>query len=591
MDTEYTTKVNYPGWKGVATDSPSNQSLTPETCPKPWKYHTSSEITSLPYWGLQHIYSGGGYVAHLGYQPDIASRVIKELSKSKWLDPRSSAVLIVFSVFNVNTEYASFLSFLYEKLPTGAGMASFKIHSVPLYAATVSFLVFQLLFLLFVAFYFVLMLIKVAKQKCHFFQDIWNCLDLLLVTLSVTTVVLQIIKGLYTSDVIRQIKANPYNDLSFDYAVMAIDVEDSLIALLVFVSTLKLLKLIKLDLRILILSSTMGVSIKDLAPYSIIFTVILLAYAQLGILIFGREEVAFSNVYNALATELQMFVGGVTDLWILEKKNRVLAPLYIFSFMVFMGLILMNVFIAILAEAQVNQEKRLKTLEEDFEFLDFMKRKVMTFFNIKSAKIKDVQNDGVLDVFKFDASNPNIQKPPSPVANNEIEPKLPNTESSESTKHKLSRTKKPFLKREQNAYQQLKTERYKKHETKVEENVLLIHKRLKKMNVLLGMLEMDLTHEDMQTTQMLLQIESNGGSQESSPVYSPPPTERRESTLTLSNLAFTEDFESEEELKQVFPLLPSNTSMNSRFRPVVMKRANVNKFVSKLKKITENNNN
>ncbi|KAK3732032.1 hypothetical protein QZH41_019129 [Actinostola sp. cb2023] len=378
---------------------------------------------------------------------------------------------------------------------------------------------------------------QVAKFKCSFFKDTWNWLDIFLVLLSVSTVTTQLIKGLYTSGVIRQIHANPYSDLSFDYVVMAIDIEDPLIALLMFVSTLKLLKLTKLHMRIIVISSAMNISMKSLIPFSIIFTVILLAYAQLGILIFGREDAAFSTIYDALATELQMFIGGGSDLWILEKKNRVLGPLYIVSFMVFMGFILMNVFVAILYEAQANQRKNVASLENEVEFLDFMKTKIMSIFNGSKVKVED-------------------------------------SEEKEEEEEEVSS----------------------------QDNIFLIHDRIKKLTFWLDILEMELTDEDMQVTQMVLQLESNGGSPN---IPTPPPSQsssvstgkspeifdnnRRESTtLTLSNLNFTSKGDSEEQLQLVFPRPGPCAAGNSRFRPVVLGRVGVNKFVNRLRGINEN---
>lgn len=592
FDKEYTTALNYPGWK---TPSHNNQTLTPETCPKPWRYHSATEITSLPYWGLQTIYSGGGYVAHLGYDPDIASNVVKELIDTRWLDSKSSAVLIIFSVFNVNTEYASFLSFLYEKLPTGFGLASFKIHSMPLYPANDSFLIFQLLFLLIVAFYSVLIIVKVAKNKCTFLRDYWNIADLVLVVLSVSTVTVQIVKGLYMSRLIQQIQDNPYSDLSFDYVVMATDVEDSLIALLMFVSTLKLIKLIKLDLTIMLLSSSIRISMKDLAPFSIIFTVIVLAFAQFGILVFGREDVAFSNVYNALSTELQMFIGGAGDLWALEKKNRVLAKFYILSFMIFMAFILMNIFIAVLAEAQVNQKKQQDALQEETEFLEFIKMKVISFFRYKNTKIDNLQTSSMVSI------------PDSKTAEKETSSRGKGCDDSVNM---IKITPQVLNNSARNQYRPPKTNKHKisahgqnhwkAKQNKIEYNVLLIHGRVKRMDALLNMLEMDLTNEDMQMTQIVLQLESNTGTSASSTRNSPhsqitktpsvPEDSRRESTVTLSNVTLTDDFvESEQVLQQVFPLQP--LSINSRFKPVVFRQMRINRFVNTLQDITENKDN
>ncbi|KAK3725337.1 hypothetical protein QZH41_008953, partial [Actinostola sp. cb2023] len=410
---------------------------------------------------------------------------------------------------------------------------------------------------------------QVAKFKCSFFKDTWNWLDIFLVLLSVSTVTTQLIKGLYTSGVIRQIHANPYSDLSFDYVVMAIDIEDPLIALLMFVSTLKLLKLTKLHMRIIVISSAMNISMKSLIPFSIIFTVILLAYAQLGILIFGREDAAFSTIYDALATELQMFIGGGSDLWILEKKNRVLGPLYIVSFMVFMGFILMNVFVAILYEAQANQRKNVASLENEFEFLDFMKTKIMSIFNGSKVKVEDSYGRTSSIVPEIEVSEGELKEETRPSLSSSKADLPPETKPK---KHREPRsatrinTMFPLEKKQTPVGKVKRKKKKKKKKISSQDNIFLIHDRIKKLTFWLDILEMELTDEDMQVTQMVLQlVESNGGTPN---IPTPPPSQsssvstgkspeifdnnRRESTtLTLSNLIFTSKGDSEEQLQLV----------------------------------------
>lgn len=567
MSKEDKTKLNQLGWGADKNGNVSSNTtiLTPETCPKPWRYHTANEISSLPFWGRRTTYGGGGYVAHLGYQPEIAGRVITDLQSSNWVGQRSSAVLIGFSVFNVNTEYASFLSFLYEKLPTGNGITSYKISSMPLYPASVLFLTFQLLFLVFVLFYFVLLLVKIFKKRLSFFKDPWNWVEIFIIIFSIATVVLQLLKGIYTSEIIRKIKHNPYGDLSFDYVVLATDLEDTLMAFLVFFSTIKLLKLVKLDKTILVISSSIRLSIQDLAPQSVIFLVILLAYAQLGMLVFGPESLSFSTLYDALVAELQMFIGGNSEIWILRQHNRVLGPLYIMTFMMFMGWIMMNMFVAIMNDAQTSQKENLEVLEQDMQLLDFIAKKVKSIFRISSI---DGRKSGRVmpQVVVEESRSLNERASLEGTVNNSLLEVTPKRKNQKSGYQKLqkegSKTINPSIPREFS-----------------EENVICLHDRIRKINFFLESFEMDVQKEDLQTTQLILQLESSCGSNSSrstsitsisgltvsrKPSYS----YSRKASSTLCEEASSSEDNSEDYIRLVFPR--PNPLEAHHFRPVVL---------------------
>ncbi|EDO39106.1 predicted protein, partial [Nematostella vectensis] len=332
-----------------------------------WKPFTPSPLTlaTLPYWGQKAVYGGGGFVANLGYSESVARRVINDLARDGWFDRQTRAVLAIFSVFNANTDYVSFVNFLAEALTTGTIRPSHRITTIPLYPTSLLYLVFQLLFLLYVMLYLVLICVEVYKKKLPYFKDIWNWLEMLIILFSVATTAVQFVKGIYLTDIVTKIRSNPYGDFSFDYIVMGTELEESLMACLVFFSSLKLMKLVLLHVRVVVISSTMRVSFIRLLPFSFIFIVILLAYAQLGILVFGTMETSYATVYNALVTELMLFIGGDTRINELREVNRVMAPFYVISFMVFMGFILMNVFVAILNEAQFQQKTSLDELSND----------------------------------------------------------------------------------------------------------------------------------------------------------------------------------------------------------------------------------
>ncbi|XP_048586645.1 LOW QUALITY PROTEIN: polycystic kidney disease protein 1-like 2 [Nematostella vectensis] len=605
---EDTTLANFPGWKPF-TPSPLTSlnttsdnittALTPDNCPKPWKYHEASSLATLPYWGQKAVYGGGGFVANLGYSESVARRVINDLARDGWFDRRTRAVLAIFSVFNANTDYVSFVNFLAEALTTGTIRPSHRITTIPLYPTSLLYLVFQLLFLLYVMGYLVLICVEVYRKKLSYFKDIWNWLEMLIILFSVATTAVQFVKGIYLTDIVTKIRSNPYGDFSFDYIVMGTELEESLMACLVFFSSLKLMKLVLLHVRVVVISSTMRVSFIRLLPFSFIFIVILLAYAQLGILVFGTMETSYATVYNALVTELMLFIGGDTRINELREVNRVMAPFYVISFMVFMGFILMNVFVAILNEAQFQQKTSLDELSNDVKVIDLINDKIRTVLrlppkqtrkaetfvtkmqaNRSNRQIRDNRDDNVAKVdmglgatvqykslpCKDSDNSRQGQEEDSPLgkqledADTSLRVRVQSDSreglNDDSTmRRKLARATARMIKRQ---------ELYK--------HMNIIHDKLRRAQVLLDLVSLDETSVYMKFTEMLLKVESVRGLSESSPtVEFPDLVERRTSTLTLSDMWLGASLHNENEIKSVFPRpKPVIGNANKQFRPVVI---------------------
>ncbi|XP_069178993.1 polycystin-1-like protein 2 [Procambarus clarkii] len=72
-----------------------SQCLIPE-----FRYTTAAVLNSYPIWGRREWYGGGGYVIHLRASTDAILQKFQELQSNQWIDHKTRAVLIEFSVYN-----------------------------------------------------------------------------------------------------------------------------------------------------------------------------------------------------------------------------------------------------------------------------------------------------------------------------------------------------------------------------------------------------------------------------------------------------------------------------------------------------------
>ena len=72
------------------------------SCSDRWQYYISSQLKGFPFFGKLGTYSGGGYVANLGYNEETGWTVIADLHAHKWIDRQTRAVFVEFTVYNAN---------------------------------------------------------------------------------------------------------------------------------------------------------------------------------------------------------------------------------------------------------------------------------------------------------------------------------------------------------------------------------------------------------------------------------------------------------------------------------------------------------
>lgn len=295
-------------------------------------------------------------MADLGYTKSSALRVIQNLQNNSWIDERTRAVFVEFMIFDSSTNLFSAASYIFEVLPLG-GAATFKsINTMSLYGArstgtrSIS-AVCELIVLLMVFYFIVAEAIKIWKEKCKYFKSAWAYVEIAQILAATATVVLSIFRRYHTTKLVNRIHKNPFETSSFHYAVLWSDLENALMAILVFILTVKVLKILKFNEHISSLAASMARCRNKIISYSAVFMVAFLAFMQIALLVFGSTTKAYSSVSEVFRTQFGMFIGGDTNYHELKDANRIIGPIYFFLFMTAMASILINMFLAILNES------------------------------------------------------------------------------------------------------------------------------------------------------------------------------------------------------------------------------------------------
>lgn len=356
-----------------------NSAILPDgsiiSCPSRWLHNSALELRGYPFWGKMNLYSGGGYPADLGYDYPTALTVIADLHSHRWVDQQTRAVFVEFTVYNANTNLFGIAFLFVEFLPTGGAFpyAHFVVSRLYSYVGPFSnFILACQIFLILFMFYFMYREGKaIYKQRKAYFNGFFNWMEVAMIVCEFIMVILFLGRLWEVDKNLMKLRYNPKDFVSFQYAGAADESLSLIMGLLVFLVTLRFLKLFRFNKRMSLLGSTIRECAKPLGAFCISFMILFLAYAILAVLVFGLDNDKFKDFLTTIETQTSIILGDF-DYEELERTNRLLGPIYFFTFMYFSVFYLLNMFMAIIndsfAEVKASNDKQ----RNEYEMAEFI---------------------------------------------------------------------------------------------------------------------------------------------------------------------------------------------------------------------------
>uniref|UniRef100_A0A3Q3VWT3 Polycystin-2 n=1 Tax=Mola mola TaxID=94237 RepID=A0A3Q3VWT3_MOLML len=363
-----------------------------------WVYATESEINGSSYWGHVSKYGGGGYHQDLSRTKEESMIQLRFLKDSLWLDRGTRAVFLDFSVYNGNINLFCIARLLVEFPATGGVLTSWQFQTVRLIRYMSSWDYFvglcEVAFSLFVLYYIVEEVLEIRIHRLHYFKSLWNCLDVLIVMLSVVAIIMNITRTAMVGNLLRGLLENHTAHPSFETLANLQVQFNNMAAIIVFFSWVKLFKFINLNKTMSQLSSTMSRCAKDLVGFAIMFFIIFLAYAQLAYLVFGTQVNDFSTFQASIFTQFRIILGDF-EFSEIEEANPVLGPIYFTTFVFFIFFILMNMFLAIINDTYSEVKADMSQQRSEMEMTDLIKKgcnKALMKLRLKKTAVRDISN-------------------------------------------------------------------------------------------------------------------------------------------------------------------------------------------------------
>uniref|UniRef100_A0A8B9R308 Polycystin-2 n=1 Tax=Anas platyrhynchos TaxID=8839 RepID=A0A8B9R308_ANAPL len=321
-----------------------------------WTYTNEKDLNGSSHWGLLATYSGAGYYQDLSRSREVTAVQIASLKNNLWLDRGTRAAFIDFSVYNANINLFCVVRYTSLKLLVEFPATEIHIH------------------------------------RLHYFRSLWNCLDIVIIVLSVAAIGISIYRTSTVDMLLKKLLEDQNSFPNFEPLAYWQLQFNNIAAVTVFFVWIKLFKFVNFNRTMSQLSTTMSRCVKDVVGFAIMFFIIFLAYAQLAYLVFGTQIDDFSTFQDCIFTQFRIILGDFNFTEV-EEANRILGPIYFTTFVFFMFFILLNMLLAIINDTYSEVKSDMAQQKAEMELSDLIRKgynKAMVKLKLKKTTVDDI---------------------------------------------------------------------------------------------------------------------------------------------------------------------------------------------------------
>ena len=361
--------------------------------------------------GVFGTYPGSGYVADLPAKAVDRYARIERLQQNFWVDLKTRLIVIDFAYYNSNLDLFVTVRVLNEFLASGYVSSTPIVRALRLNRYPLnSFLNFievgaqgAVAFLW--ATYLREEIFELKQQGFkQYFSVFWNTMDV--ANLVIFGIVFYIrvttsfnINALFQSTDASELSSSKLQNLGF-----WVDIENQLVGMNAVLMFCKILKYLASHPRFNRVTRTISHSIGDILAFFLIFGVSLFGFALGGVLILGNDNYAFHQPSKSVSS-LLLAVFGDFDYEAISNANRILGPLFFFSWMLYAAIILLNMAIAIISEAFVHVLESDIALGDVDDMWDYMHELELVKKIKKLAGLEEKVDSILQSLHELDADN------------------------------------------------------------------------------------------------------------------------------------------------------------------------------------------
>ena len=365
-----------------------------------FQYTKSSLIDSYPYMGYVTTYPGGGYFFKMNNSIESIQSDLEVLKSMSWIDSQTRAVFLEFNLYNPSLNLFQSCIILFEINAGGSFVITstftpIDLNEIVRSSNEVGFISVKiLLYLIYIVFVCILFAKEVKdliKTKWQYFRIFYNYIDLLLIIFTWSAFSMYLYR-LYTGYHLKSlIKDKGYrtNYINLQFISAWNQVFIYFIGMCIAFGTIRFLKLLRFNKRIMVFLNTFKFCGRTLVSFSVVFCIYFFSFAQVFYLLYNSSEYKqFSSLISSAENCFLILLG--LPIAILNDydpgSKSILGPILFFIFAATCLFVWINIFITILNDAFALS--RIDKELDKFELGIFMhiKSVIFSFLGIKEQE-------------------------------------------------------------------------------------------------------------------------------------------------------------------------------------------------------------
>ncbi|XP_053221798.1 polycystin-1 isoform X2 [Podarcis raffonei] len=366
------------GWKSVAGNLTTSWTYSPPDLPGAW------------YWGYLSFYDSGGYVQDLGTTLEESRARLEILQRNNWISNVSRAVFVELAQYNPGLGLHAVITLRLEfpvvkhALPAVAVAA---LPPLPLSQGVTLQLLMMVFFMIVVVYFVVSESLSIQKAGRAYFASVGSYWQWLLILLTSGTVVVHLSQVTLANRQWAKYLRDKQGFTSFYQVASLHTAFRCLAACLLFVLTVKASQQLRFIRQWSTFGKTLQRSTKELFAAGLAFTILTLAYAQLGFLLFSHSE-AFPSFPSTLQLLFTAFRSS-SSLPLFLPESVGLSHLFYASYVMLELWVVLRLFAAVLMHhyRETRFEMYRPAFEsQDYEMVELFVRRLKMWMGFTKAK-------------------------------------------------------------------------------------------------------------------------------------------------------------------------------------------------------------
>ncbi|NWX27466.1 PKD1 protein, partial [Notiomystis cincta] len=277
--------------------------------------HSAADLAGIWYWGYISFYDSSGYVQELGPSLEESQAQLQFLQQHTWIDNMSRAVFVELLQYHPSVDLHVAVTLRLEFPGAGQAITALSVSPFPLLRLSggVTLQLLMMVFLMLFVVYFVVSESLAIKKEGRAYFTLWgNYSQWVFILLTTCTVLVHLSQATLADQQWLRYLSNRRGFTNFYQVAFLSSVFSSLAACLLFLLTVQAAQQLRFVRQWSVFGKTFQKSMKELVAAGVAFALLLLAYAQLGFLLFSSSSESFRSVGSSLLLLLALLRGSAS---------------------------------------------------------------------------------------------------------------------------------------------------------------------------------------------------------------------------------------------------------------------------------------